>query len=103
MDDISAIKQRKIEQLRAHIEQSQQQHAEMQQVAQLEEAVKKYFTADALSRYGNLKAAHPELALQVLAFIGRAIQSGKVRMIDDEMLKELLRQMQPKEITIKRK
>jgi len=100
MDDISEIRQRKIEQLQA---QAHQQREEMQQIAALEEAVKQYFTSDALIRFGNLKTAHPEQAVKALVLLSKLLRAGKVQKVDSETLKSVLRQLQPREITITRK
>lgn len=60
-------------------------------VAMLEDLSKKYMTKKAISRYGNLKLAHPKKALMLVAFISKMIERGKIReKIDDEMLKNIL-------------
>ncbi|MBS3139267.1 hypothetical protein J4207_06195 [Candidatus Woesearchaeota archaeon] len=89
MDDISEIRQRKIEQLQA---QAHQQREEMQQIAALEEAVKQYFTSDALIQ-----------AVKALVLLSKLLRAGKVQKVDSETLKSVLRQLQPREITITRK
>lgn len=74
----------------------QKQEAQFQQqVEQLESVVKKVLTKEALQRYSNLKTAHPEKAIQLLAAIGQAIQQGNVGVIGDEALKDLLRRLTP--------
>ena len=67
-----------------------------QQIQQLEMSVKQIMTKDALQRFGNIKAAHPERAIQVLAIFGQAIQTGKIDKIDDDLLKEILIKIVPK-------
>jgi DNA-binding TFAR19-related protein (PDSD5 family) len=76
-----------------------------QQIAQLETIVKTLFTKRALQRYGNLRAAHPEKAVQLLAAVGQMMQSGKARKITDYDLKKILVMISPKtkEIKITRK
>tara|TARA_Y100000310_G_scaffold293014_1_gene322258 strand:+ start:845 stop:1108 length:264 start_codon:yes stop_codon:yes gene_type:complete len=79
----------------------EQQQAE--QVAQLEMVVKQKMTKDAIERYGNVKAAHPDKAMKVLQVIGSGIQSGQLsEMIDGEQLKELLQRLDTpqREVTI---
>lgn len=62
-----------------------------QQVAQLEAGAKMWMDAEAVSRYGNLKAAHPKKALQAAVLIAQFVQSGKIKkLITDGQLKELL-------------
>jgi len=69
-----------------------QQHAMMQQqVAQIEKAAKLWMTPEALSRFGNIRVAHQEKALQVAVLIAQFVQQGKInKAITDEQLKELL-------------
>ena len=86
-------------------EQMQNEMQFQQQVQQLEIVVKQRLTKKALERYGNLKTAHPEKTIQLLAVLGQAIQTGKIEdQIDDEQLKEILIKLTPekKEFNIKR-
>lgn len=65
-----------------------------QKFQQLETVAKQYLTKEAISRYGNLKAAHPDLAIQVVALIIQAAQSGQLKeKIDDKQLKQFLLQL----------
>ena len=75
-----------------------------QQIQQLEMVVKQKLTKKALERFGNVKAAHPEKAIQLLAVLGQAIQAGQLNEIDDDQLKEILIKITPekKEFNIKR-
>ena len=66
-----------------------------------EAVVKQVFTKDALSRYGNIKAAHPEKAIQVLVVLGQLIQQGKVNQINDAQLRELLKKLTPEKTDFK--
>lgn len=81
MDELEQIRQQKMH------EALQMQ----QQISQLEAGAKMWMDAEAVSRYGNLKAAHPEKALQAAVLIAQFVQSGKIKkLITDEQLKELL-------------
>ena len=83
-----------------------QNQAELrQQVQQLEMLVKQRMTKEALERFGNVKAAHPEKALQLLAVLGQAIQSNQIQEIDDDQLKGILLKLTPekKDFKIKRR
>lgn len=61
----------------------------------LEKIAKQYMTKEAITRYGNLKVAHPELALRAISIIAEAAQSGKLKdKISDEEFKELLLELQ---------
>ena len=109
MDELEKIKQKRLEELQKQQEQSinsqvQEQAQMQQQIQQLESIVKQVFTKSALERYGNLKTAHPEKAVQLLVILGQAVQSGQISTIDDDKLKELLKKLTPpkKEFKIKK-
>ena len=105
-EDIEEIKRRKLEEIQsAYNEQLQQQAEIQQQVLALESFVKARLTKEALARYGNLKTAHPEKALQLLAILAQAIRTQNIKQINDEQLKDLLKRMEPKkhDFKIKRK
>jgi len=68
-----------------------------QEIEYMEELAKKYMEPEAIKRYGNLKLAHPEKALQVIALIVQAIQTGKLnKKITDAEFKDILIRMEPK-------
>jgi len=93
--NLDEIKNKKVEE----IQQKFSEQAELQkQIQQLENSVKPYLSKEAISRYSNLKAAHPDKAIQVLLVIFQGIQSGNINeVIDDEKFKGLLLQLkQPK-------
>ena len=109
MHEIDEIKKKRLEELKRLRQTSyhQQVQEDMQiqgQINQLESFVRQYFTKEALSRYGNLKTAHPERAVQILLMIAQAIQSKQIKIIDDKMLKEILLKTSPqkKEFKIKK-
>ncbi|MFC1723439.1 DNA-binding protein [Nanoarchaeota archaeon] len=91
MDELEEIRKRKLEQFQSQAAEEQQV---MEQVAQLETAVKQKLDKKALERYGNVKTAHPQKAIQVLAVCAQLIQSGH-NMITDEELKQILIRMEP--------
>jgi len=62
-----------------------------QQLEALEVRAKQVMSKEAIERYGNIKSAYPELALQVVAFIS---QQNVKEKISDEQFKEFLRQIQ---------
>lgn len=109
MNELEEIKKRKLEELKkTQLEQFQQQSQEeeqmKQQIEQLEAIVKQALTKEALERYGNLKAAFPDKAVQLLVILTQALQSGQIKNIDDNTLKEILKKISPekKDIKIKR-
>jgi len=92
MDELDDIRLRKLQDM----QESQSEALQMQQqVQQLEAAVKGVMTRDALQRYGNIKAASPEKAVQLLVVIGQLLHSGQIKGVDDEMLKSILLRIQP--------
>jgi DNA-binding TFAR19-related protein (PDSD5 family) len=91
------IRKRKIEQL------TRQQESQ-NQLAKAEHGIKQFLTGDALVRYGNIKAANPELAEQLIMVLAQLLQSGQLAKVDDATLKKILHQFtQKKEIRIIRK
>ena len=61
------------------------------QVEMLETSAKKYLSKEALGRYGNLKSAHPEIALRAIVGIVEGVKMGHVKeIITDEKFKEIL-------------
>ena len=106
MTSLEEIRKKKLEEMmRLQQQQAQEQAQIQQQVGQMEAVVRQFFTKDALARYGNLKAAHQEKALQMLVVLFQAIQKGQVKgKIEDSLLKKILEQLAPRkrEIKIKR-
>jgi len=98
--ELEEIRKRKLEQMQEQVQAKQQEQIQIQQQIQaLENFVKTRLTKEALIRYGNLKAGHPQLAIQILVVLSEAIKSGKVNMVDDDLLKSILKEMQPKKET----
>lgn len=110
MDELAALKEKKLMQLQrqyqaAFEQKTAENQALQQQIDALESAVQPYLAKEAWMRYGALKTAHPEKAVHVLAMIGQAIEQGKIDvMISDAAFRELLRRLdQPKkEFKLKR-
>jgi programmed cell death protein 5 len=109
MDELERIRKKKLAQLQRlqqeKIQQQAQEEAQMQQqIEQLEIIVKQVLTKEALQRYGNLKAAHPEKAIQLLVILAQAIQQGQINQVDDKTLKQILIKLTPekKEFKIKK-
>lgn len=66
----------------------------IQQIALLEQKAKQFMSKEAISRYGNLKLAHPELALKAIAAIVQAAELGQLsEPLSDVQFKELLLQL----------
>ena len=62
----------------------------------IEEIAKSKMTREAISRYGNIKIAHPELAIKAISLVAQACQAGGIDTITDIQFKELLNQIQDK-------
>ncbi|MBI2144859.1 hypothetical protein HYU18_00895 [Candidatus Woesearchaeota archaeon] len=102
-NELDTLKKRRLEQLRQNYaeqnqaaEEKQQADAEAaQQMAAIEDAVKAHLSKEALQRYGTLKLAHPETAMQLIIAIARLIEAGRVQgMLKEEQLVMLLKQLQ---------
>ena len=96
MTDIEELKRKKLEELQRQQQPNSEEAQIQQQVEQLESVVKQRLTKKALERYGNLKTAYPELAVQLLILLSQAIQTNQIKTIDDDALKNLLMRLQPK-------
>ena len=110
MPTLDEIRKKKLEELMRLQQEKLHQQAEeqaqiQQQIEYMESVVRQFLTKEALVRYGNLKTAHQEKALQMLIALFQAIQKGQIQnKIDDLMLKKILERLTPKkkEIRIKR-
>ena len=72
----------------------------------LEQVVKQKLSKEAIARYGNIKAAHPEKAMQVITALAQLVQQGQIQeTITDDLLKQILLKLQEpkKEFKIARK
>lgn len=110
MPTLDDIRKRKLEELmrqqQENLQQQPDEQAQMQQqIERIEKIVRQFLTKEALTRYGNLKTAHQEKALQLLLVLFQTIQKGQVQgKIEDSLLKKILEQLTPKkkEFNIKR-
>lgn len=67
----------------------------IQQIALLENIAKRHMSKEAISRYGNLKLAHPETAVKAIATVAQAAQMGHIpEPVTDAQFKEILLEMQ---------
>ena len=103
MESLEDIKKKKLqEMLNQQNQQGEEQAQVQQQIRQLELLIGNYLSKDALLRYGNLKAAHTEKAMQLLVMLSQMIQQGQINgKVDDETLKKLIIQITPKQKDIK--
>ena len=86
--------------------QNQQKQLQLlKQIEVLEIAIKKYMTKEAMTRYGTLKAVHPDSAMQALVVLTQLIQAKRItQKLSDKEFKSILMQIQQpkKQFNIKR-
>ncbi len=98
--NLEEIKRRKLEDLQGSMNEQQEQSFNeqlelQQQIKTLEDISKKYLTKEAIERYCNLKSAHQETAIKVIAIIAQLAQAGQLNeKLDDEKFKTILQQIQ---------
>ncbi|MBE3122702.1 MAG: DNA-binding protein [Thermoplasmata archaeon] len=108
MDDIEAIRKKKLRDLQQQQTFSQEDFEEIQQ-KEFEEKkliLRAILTDDARERLGRIKAARPEMAENLENQLIMLAQSGRLKnKINDEQLRELLSKILPKkrDITIRRR
>ena len=105
MDDLDSIRERKLEEMIERQQEQTQKEKINAQIQQMDALVKNYLTKDALERYGNIKVAYPEKAMQLMAILGQLIQQGHLKdKLTDAQLKDILKQITEKrDIKITRK
>ena len=103
MSELEEIRKQKLAALQQQALQEQTQI--QQQLNELENIVKPRLTKQALERFGNIKAAHPEKAVQLLVALAQLVQAGKLNIVDDNILKEILSKImsEKREFKINRK
>jgi len=105
MDELAQLRQRRMAQLQQEQNAAMNEEAMLeQQIEQIETVVKQRMTKEALERYGNIKSAHPEKTLTLLAIIAKGLENGQIKTIDDKLLKFILLKIQDgkKEFKIKK-
>lgn len=67
-----------------------------QQILQVETLAQRYMTQEAISRYGTLKSAHHEKALQAITLIAQLVSQSQIKeKITDQQFKNLLLRLEP--------
>lgn len=110
MGELDELRDARLRELQGQLGQQQAESEEdaklQQELEALEAVIKTRLTKEALARYGSLKTAFPEKAVQLLVLLGQAMQKGQIRsLITDEQLKQILMKLTPpkKDFTITRK
>ncbi|HUS99695.1 MAG TPA: DNA-binding protein [Candidatus Thermoplasmatota archaeon] len=105
MDDIEAIRKKKLRDLQQQSTFSQENFEEAQQKEyeeQKKSILRAILTDDARERLGRIRAARPELAENLENQLIMLAQSGRLKnKINDEQLRELLSKILPKKRDIK--
>jgi len=105
--ELEMLRARKLAELQAQQVHNDAAVKEQERIAQQKGLIlRKILTKEAIERLGNLSLAYPDLAASVENQLIMLYQSGRIdREIDDETLKRLLQQVQPrsKDIRITRK
>lgn len=88
----------KLGEQRDNLKEQQDAEAQEESAQQQRESIKQeayqHMTSEAISRLGNLRAAKPELAHAVSAQIARLGKSGRINKVDNDSLKDILRELQ---------
>ncbi len=63
---------------------------------QIKEQVLTLFTSEARQRFRTIELAHPVLATKIISSVVQAINANLVDVIDDNFLKMLISQLNPK-------
>jgi programmed cell death protein 5 len=110
MDDIEAIRKKKLRELQQQQQSFSEENFEEAQQKEYEEQkrviLRAILTDDARERLGRIKAARPEMADNLENQLIMLAQSGRLKnKINDEQLRELLSKLLPKkrDITIRRR
>jgi len=99
-EELDELRQKKMEQLREQQEggadQEAQQAAQDRAEAQKKAVLRQHLTDDARQRLNTLKMSKPQVGEQVEQQIVAIAQSGRIQgKIDDEKMKQLLKEMTP--------
>jgi programmed cell death protein 5 len=101
--ELEMLRQRRLAELQAQKAQQEALGKEQERADEQKGLIlRKILTKEALERLGNLSMAYPEMAASVENQLVMLYQNGRIqREIDDETLKKLLQQIQPKSKDIK--
>jgi programmed cell death protein 5 len=92
MDELEALRKKKLAELQAQVESEQAQKEQLAQAeTQIKQILTQILTPEARSRLTTIKMAKPEFASQVELLLIQLAQSGQIKgKIDDVQLKALL-------------
>ncbi len=104
--NIDEIKRKRLEEIQKKYAQGfNEEEALKNQISQIEGLAKQLLDKDALTRFGIIKTAHPEKAIQVASVILQLARANRIKeKLTDSQLKEILTHFQEKkDIKITRK
>ena len=93
-EELEKLREQKAENLKEQQDTEAQEEAAQQQRESIKQEAYQHMTSEAISRLGNIRAAKPELAHAVSAQIARLGKSGRINKVDDDSLKDILRELQ---------
>ena len=105
MDELEAIRARKLQQLQQQSQQETQKQLQMQEaMRQIDYLLGKILTPEAQGRLANLKMVDPELVQKLKIYLAQMYSAGQIKQMDDAQLKGLLMKLKglKKDITITR-
>lgn len=105
-DELDEIRRRKLEQLQhqqeAQLHEMQQEQARQEMEAKVQAVLRQILAPEARERLNNLRLTQPQVVTDVEHQLYMLYQSGRLRSkINDEQLKQILRQIQPKKKDIR--
>lgn len=91
-DELEKLREEKMQELQ---EQQESQEEQMEQQRQaIKQKASQYLTDEASSRLGNVRIARPEVAQSVEMQIAQLGETGRIREVTDEDLKQILKDIQ---------
>jgi len=99
MDDLEAIKRKRLEELKQQVE--KQLETEQKEQQRIEESIKlieqialTHLSKEARTRYHTLKIAHPSVALKAATLIAQAVQFNQLNhVLTDAEFKSILKKL----------
>lgn len=106
-EDIEKVKERKLRELRAKMEEEELEEAKRKELEkQKKQLLRKILTSDARSRLTNLRMARPQFTERIELQLIQLARTGRVDLpINDDQFKKILKKLQKnkKSISIERK
>ncbi|MFT4867611.1 MAG: programmed cell death protein 5 [Candidatus Nanohaloarchaea archaeon] len=91
-DELEKLREEKKQELQENQETREEQQEEMEK--QVWEQAKQYMTSDAKDRLSNIKVADKRKALSVAQQIARMGETGRIKTVDDDQMKQILKSIE---------